>query len=89
MLYRVELSSVAYKDLRRVPPQSRRRIHEAAAKLRDDPRPPASLKLVGEENSVRIRVGDFRLIYRIFDAESRVVIGRILRRNESTYRRRR
>jgi mRNA interferase RelE/StbE len=52
--------------------------------LADDPRPPDIVQL--EQNVYRLRVGDYRVIYRVLDEERIILIGRIVRRSESTYR---
>ena len=49
-------------------------------------RPHGSVKLTGTE-FWRLRVGDLRVIYLIDDAASLVIVLRVARRSESTYRR--
>ena len=51
-----------------------------------EPRPHGSVKLTGTE-FWRLRVGDQRVIYLIDDAASLVIVLRVARRSESTYRR--
>jgi mRNA interferase RelE/StbE len=51
-----------------------------------EPRPPGSAKLVGSD-FWRLRVGDLRVIYAIDDDARLVVVLRVARRSESTYRR--
>jgi mRNA-degrading endonuclease RelE of RelBE toxin-antitoxin system len=51
-----------------------------------DPRPPGTVKLTGTE-FWRLRVGDLRVIYLIDDPASLVIVPRVARRSESTYRR--
>ena len=51
-----------------------------------EPRPRGSVKLTGTE-FWRLRVGDLRVIYVIDDAASLVIVLRVARRSESTYRR--
>ena len=52
--------------------------------LGDNPRPPGCRKLV--ENIYRIRVGDYRVIYKIDDERKEVVVGKVARRREDTYK---
>ena len=52
--------------------------------LADDPRPPGIVQL--EQNVYRLRVGDYRVIYKVLDEERIILIGRIVRRSEGTYR---
>jgi mRNA interferase RelE/StbE len=51
-----------------------------------EPRPPGTVKLAGTD-FWRLRVGDLRVIYVVDDAASLVVVLRVARRSESTYRR--
>lgn len=51
-----------------------------------DPRPPGIAKVAGTE-FWRLRVGALRIIYLIDDSAHLVVILRVARRSESTYRR--
>jgi mRNA interferase RelE/StbE len=51
-----------------------------------EPRPPGAVRLTGTD-VWRLRVGDLRILYVIDDAASLVIIVRVARRSESTYRR--
>ncbi len=84
MNYRIEtVSSRIKRELLRIPPLDRQRIAEAVQTLADDPRPPGVKQL--ELNLYRLRVGDYRVIYKVFDDEKVILIGRVARRSESTY----
>jgi mRNA interferase RelE/StbE len=50
-----------------------------------EPRPPGAVKLTGTD-VWRLRAGDLRILYVIDDAASLVIILRVARRSESTYR---
>ncbi|QOQ39758.1 type II toxin-antitoxin system RelE family toxin [Trueperella pecoris] len=67
MSYRVELTTAAARQIKKLPHEARGRILDALEKLADDPRPRGAKKLVGEQNAWRIRLGDYRIIYDIFD----------------------
>jgi mRNA interferase RelE/StbE len=69
----------AQKDLDRLGPKDFRRVIKVIRLLSDNPRPFGSLKLTAEEG-YRIRVGDYRILYRIDDAENRVLIYRVKHR---------
>lgn len=67
-LYRIDYAPAADKALRRIrDARLSDPIKRAIAKLADDPRPTGSLKLVGEVDQWRVRVGDWRIVYRIED----------------------
>lgn len=83
---RVELASAAQRQLRRLPPGDAARLRGPILALAIEPRPPGAAKLVGTD-FWRLRVGDLRLVYVIDDDASLVVVLRVARRSESTYRR--
>jgi len=84
-VYRVEASSTRIKrELRSVPLHDRERVIKAIESLAENPRPYGIVQL--EPNVYRLRVGGYRVIYKVFDKEQLVIIGRVARRSESTYR---
>lgn len=83
MSYRVELTAAAAKQLQKLEPGIRRRIEAALASLRDDPRPAGVKKLAGEDNAWRIRVGDYRAIYEIYDDVVVIVVFRVAHRRHA------
>lgn len=62
--------------------QTARRILEALNALADDPRPPGCIKLQGGEGELRIRIGDYRVVYDVVDDELVVLILRVGHRRE-------
>ena len=82
-MYRIELASRAQRELERLREPDRGRIAAALAKLARDPRPAGSVKLKGP--LYRVRIGPFRIIYAVSDAESLVVAVKIARREKDTY----
>jgi mRNA interferase RelE/StbE len=84
-MYQIESASSCIKrELRRISPPVRVRIAEAVQALADDPRPPGVVQL--EQDVYRLRVDDHHVIYRVLGEERVILIGRIVRRSESTYR---
>ncbi len=84
--WRVELAPAAQRQLRKLPPDATARLRGPILALARDPRPPGALTLTGS-SLWRLRVGDVRIVYAIDDTARVVVILRVARRNESTYRR--
>lgn len=82
--YEVLLRRRAEKQLDRVPYADHPRIVEAMLALGDEPRPRGCRKLF--DDIYRIRVGDYRVIYEIDDGRKEVVVGKVARRREDTYR---
>jgi mRNA interferase RelE/StbE len=83
---RVEIASAAQRQLRRLPPGDAARLRGPILALGIEPRPPGAAKLVGTE-FWGVRVGDLRIVYAIDDSEDLVVVLKVARRSESTYRR--
>lgn len=84
--YRVELAPAAQRQLRRLPPGDAATLRAPILALAIDPRPPGIGKVAGT-GFWRLRVGALRIMYTIDDSAHVVVILRVARRSESTYRR--
>lgn len=81
MSYNIGFASSARQALRRLDTQTRARIVERIEALESDPRPPGCKKLAGDE-LWRIRVGDYRVVYSIEDAQLIVLVVRVGHRRE-------
>jgi mRNA interferase RelE/StbE len=81
-MYRLRVKRSAEADLDRLPGPIFDRINERILALKDEPRPPGVVKLRGSNDGWRIRVGDYRVVYQINDAEQMVVIVRVRHRKE-------
>lgn len=82
MSYRVEFTTAAARQVKKLPRHARDRILDAITDLAEDARPHGAKKLVGEQTAWRIRVGDYRVIYDVFDAELKVFVVRAAHRRE-------
>jgi len=71
--YRIELRPAAIRALKKMDASVRPRIEGAIALLAIDPRPPAARALQGRPG-LRVRVGDYRIIYTIEDDVLLVVV---------------
>jgi mRNA interferase RelE/StbE len=81
--FRVEWKQSAKKELRKLPDQARRRILTVVDGLTEDPLPPDSRKLIGLEQTYRLRVGDYRVIYSFRSSALCVEIIRVADRKEA------
>lgn len=79
--YRIELRPAAARALRKLDPQVRRRVQGAIALLAQDPRPPGARSLQGRPG-LRVRVGDYRIIYAVKDDVLLVVVVRLGHRRD-------
>ncbi|MEX0782479.1 MAG: type II toxin-antitoxin system RelE/ParE family toxin [Dehalococcoidia bacterium] len=67
MIYRVDIAPRAQRQIDRLQPRLRERALHAIHGLAIDPRPPGCRKLTGRDARWRVRVGDYRVVYTIFD----------------------
>ncbi|HUO17340.1 MAG TPA: type II toxin-antitoxin system RelE/ParE family toxin [Verrucomicrobiae bacterium] len=77
MRYSLEFTESAVKELRNLDRQTQRRVTEKITALCENPFPPGVKKLKAEVDHLRIRVGDYRVVYRIDGARIVVVTVRI------------
>ena len=80
--YQLEVKERAAKELSRVRPDVGRRLLQSIEFLASDPRPRPSHKLSESENSYRLRVGDYRVLYQVDDEVKLVTIFKIGHRRE-------
>ena len=85
-MYSVRLEPSAVRDLKALSRDVQRRIAEALDGLAVDPRPPASKPLKGAPARWRLRVGEYRIVYRILDDAVLVLVIQIAHRS-SVYKR--
>ena len=89
-VYRVEISPAADRDLKklksRIRMQDFERLRNAVRALAEEPRPQGVRKIRGAEKAYRIRVGNYRVVYDVYDGDNLVLILQVARRNETTYR---
>ena len=85
MTYEVLLQRRAQGELDGVPHDAFQAIDHAIRALGANPRPVGVKKLDG--NLHRIRLGAWRVIYAVYDRERRVIVLRVARRSEHTYKR--
>jgi mRNA interferase RelE/StbE len=79
--WRVELQRSAEKELAGLSPQMRERITKALRAMIDDPFPRGFKKLKGSDG-YRIRVGNYRVLYRVDRTALLVWVGVIGHRKE-------
>jgi mRNA interferase RelE/StbE len=82
MSYRIEVSRRALKSLRALPRKDQQRIRAVIVLLGDNPRPPGCRQLAGEEHAYRVRSGDYRIIYDVYDDRLLVQVVRVGHRRE-------
>ncbi|MFT3971637.1 MAG: type II toxin-antitoxin system RelE/ParE family toxin [Micropruina sp.] len=73
MTYEIEVRPAALRALKKIDRQDQARIRGAIALLAADPRPPGAKALRGRPG-LRIRVGNYRIIYAVHDDRLLVVV---------------
>ncbi|PYN82805.1 MAG: type II toxin-antitoxin system mRNA interferase toxin, RelE/StbE family [Candidatus Rokuibacteriota bacterium] len=63
MAYTVEFLKTAEEELAKLPKDAQRQIMKKVEGLKDDPRPAVVKQLKSPEKFLRLRVGDYRVIY--------------------------
>jgi mRNA interferase RelE/StbE len=79
--YKVEFVKSAQKELSKLPSQTSLKIVKAIHKLSIDPRDGNVRPMVGTK-SWRLRVGDYRVVYDIYDKKLTILIIRVRHRRE-------
>ena len=79
--YRIVVKKSVSKDLKKIPKKDVRRILEAIESLAQDPRPPQSKKLSGQER-YRLRQGNYRILYSIEDEKLVVQVVKVGNRRD-------
>jgi len=85
-MFEVIIKPAAEKQMDRLPAKVRARIVAALEELRTDPRPTGCMKLAGEDALWRIRVGQYRVVYKIADESLVLLVVRVAHRRD-VYRR--
>lgn len=80
--YDVQIMPKAQRDLDGFSGKLLARLEDAIIGLYDEPRPQNSKKLSGGGSKWRIRVGDYRVLYEIEEAQKVVNVYRIAHRRE-------
>ncbi len=86
MSYQVSLRRAAQKQLDKLAEHDYEVVAKAISALEQESRLPR-VKTLAESGLWRIRVGQYRVVYNIDDKELLVIVLRIARRAEDTYRR--
>jgi mRNA interferase RelE/StbE len=79
----------AARAIRRLDRDVRRLVVARLERLAENPRPPGSKKLEGAEDLHRVRVGDYRIVYRIEDEVLLVLAVRAAHRSDGARTRQR
>lgn len=83
MSYEIEWTAPALRELRKLDKPIARRVLTAITKLGGGPRPPGVRALTGQPSgTMRLRIGDYRVVYVVQDDLILVTVVRIAHRRE-------
>ena len=85
MSYEVRLRRAAQKGLDALSERDHEKVAEAITTLGENPRP-RRVKKLADSGLLHIRVGQCRIVYALDDKAQTVVVVRVVRRGEDTYR---
>ena len=80
--YSISFKSSAAKELKKLPLKLQHRIANKIEQLVEDPRVSGVIKLKGNDNLYRCRVGEYRLVYKIDDSAQKIVVTRVRYRKD-------
>ena len=81
-VYHIELKPVAVRGLSALQRRDRQRVARRIDALAHEPRPVGVEKLQGADDLWRIRVGDYRIIYRIHNDRLLILVVRVGNRRD-------
>ncbi len=79
----IEWKKSALRELERLDTKIIPRVISAVESLSSDPLPSGVRKLQGSDNTYRVRVGQYRIVYEIFRARIVIVILRVRHRKDA------
>jgi mRNA interferase RelE/StbE len=81
-MYKILISKSALKELKDIPKIFRGNIISKINDLAIEPRPNGVRKLEGFKNSYRVRIGNYRVVYKIEDSELIIEVVKISDRKD-------
>lgn len=86
LMFEVIFSPKSNKQIKELDDKTKKRIKEAILKIKENPWHKDTIKVKGYENIRRKRVGKFRILYFIDKKRKEILIIKIERRDEQTYK---
>ena len=77
MAYRVQINNAADRNIRKLPRSIQGRIFSSLDTLKADPRPHGAIKMKMYQDTYRIRMGDYRILYEVYDDRLLVIVVKV------------
>lgn len=84
-MWQVTVSGSARERIKRFPKTDQKRILDSLDDLKKDPFDHDLIKLKGEESVWRLRVGNYRIKFELFQKEKAIFVFEVKRRTSTTY----
>lgn len=81
-IYQIIITRQAQKQIADLPTGVQKKIDKAIIGLKLQPRPDGAIRLKSDRTSYRIRVGNYRILYTIEDAELKITVVKVGDRKE-------
>lgn len=81
--FRILIGASAAREFESLPFAAQPRVRKAIDALAVNPRPPGTIKIRGGVDLFRIRVGDYRVIFHVYDGKKVVDIVHLRHRREA------
>lgn len=85
MAWNLVVVKSAEKQLKKIPARDADRIRRALVEMQDTPFAGDIVYLKGEQNVLRRRIGNWRIIFEVLTEQKTIIIEAILRRTSTTY----
>jgi mRNA interferase RelE/StbE len=85
MTWTLSITGPAQKEFSKLPRKDQERVKAALISTQIDPFDGDLKRLKGQPTAWRHRVGNYRIIYDLFQSERLIVVSGILRRTSTTY----
>ena len=80
--FRIHVSGMAERQLKRLPAEARDRVVRALRALADDPVPRGSRRLTGYDDVFRVRIGPYRVLYSVAASTLTILVLKIGHRRD-------
>ena len=82
MIYRIQIIPSAHRELSGLPRRDQKRVDARILSLADEPRPTGVRALAGQDSLYRLRIGNYRIIYKILDEDLMILVVKIGHRKD-------